>query len=695
MKSKYGIIPALLICLASWSCTRSVPAPPVPENARASTGSGAASSRSQILPFGQEPYAIGAWYFGAWSQLNVYQAGLSQQYFNRFDPWGGIRDVYQNPSLVPDNADGSFLTRKPQAGFYDQVDQSVMDTHIQQAASRGLSYFAFYQYWNTDLGSEYHPSSNPLLRFLSSPYKNLMKFSITTLTLGGAADKGTTSLSTFETRMVPFLVNTYISDPSYLTTEDGRPIIQYWDGQFGLSDADLSAGIAYLRDYVLITLGKNPLILGMADQQTPAQLAAQATSGADGFYCFTLNLLVGQGDVGVAEDYASRVSDWGSQITAAMGGYMHLPCTTIGADARPWSLLIPAYQAWNHTVNRTPAAFANHLATIKSYIDETPNALPALTIYAWNEWGEGGYIEPDVTYNTGYIDAIQNTFGLTARTAAPASTSTDAVYNFTSGCTVQFCYPAVITEIFTTFLGRKPVQSELDLYSGQLQNSVSKLDLIHAIMGCSEYQSDWSTQLSTADASLQLLFSQILGRSPTAAEVERFSPYVQGSFTAVADNLLFSAEATSLHPLLYPDYGSPPDLGGSSTAAVYRLRSATDYLMTSDLAEALYAQMQYGYTFESKVFTLLQAASPGTLPLMRCRVTATGGHFLSTTANCEGQIVEGVLGYVETQQQPGTYQLLRYVGPTHLTLISSDSAEVASMASYNYTFEQYQGFAFP
>jgi hypothetical protein len=46
---------------------------------------------------------------------------------------GSIRDNFLNPSYP------GYTPRKPLIGFYDETDQRVMDMHIQQAASRGLS----------------------------------------------------------------------------------------------------------------------------------------------------------------------------------------------------------------------------------------------------------------------------------------------------------------------------------------------------------------------------------------------------------------------------------------------------------------------------------------------------------------------------------------------------------------------------
>jgi hypothetical protein len=42
-------------------------------------------------------------------------------------------------------------------------------------------------------------------------------------------------------------------------------------------------------------------------------------------------------------------------------------------------------------------------------------SLPAdnriITINAWNEWGEGSYLEPDTVHDMGYLEAVKSVFG--------------------------------------------------------------------------------------------------------------------------------------------------------------------------------------------------------------------------------------------------------------------------------------------
>jgi hypothetical protein len=74
---------------------------------------------------------------------------------------------------------------------------------------------------------------------------------------------------------------------------------------------------------------------------------------------------------------------------------------------------------------------------------------------------------------------------------------------------------------------------------------------------------------------------------------------------------------------------------------------------------------------------------------LRCRTSSGGHHFLSTDGNCEGQIIEGPLGFVGTTQQAGTYELVRCRSAAdHLTTLDRAECDAAG-----YSVEGPQGFA--
>lgn len=61
-------------------------------------------------------------------------------------------------------------------------------------------------------------------------------------------------------------------------------------------------------------------------------------------------------------------------------------------------------------------AFTAHLQTVKRYLDRHPKSTArTFIVYAWNEWGEGGIIEPSRTLGYACLDALTSVFGLRPR----------------------------------------------------------------------------------------------------------------------------------------------------------------------------------------------------------------------------------------------------------------------------------------
>ena len=59
-------------------------------------------------------------------------------------------------------------------------------------------------------------------------------------------------------------------------------------------------------------------------------------------------------------------------------------------------------------VNATPEKFENHIRQALFLIKDKQPEHRILFLKSWNEWGEGNYVEPDMEWGHGFIDAIHN-----------------------------------------------------------------------------------------------------------------------------------------------------------------------------------------------------------------------------------------------------------------------------------------------
>lgn len=58
-------------------------------------------------------------------------------------------------------------------------------------------------------------------------------------------------------------------------------------------------------------------------------------------------------------------------------------------------------------VNSTPQVFKDSIKKCLSFIEHKQDEHKIIILKSWNEWGEGNYVEPDMQYGRGYINALK------------------------------------------------------------------------------------------------------------------------------------------------------------------------------------------------------------------------------------------------------------------------------------------------
>ena len=59
-------------------------------------------------------------------------------------------------------------------------------------------------------------------------------------------------------------------------------------------------------------------------------------------------------------------------------------------------------------INATPEHFKHHIEDALKVIANKQPEHKILILRSWNEWGEGNYVEPDLKYGHGFLNALKN-----------------------------------------------------------------------------------------------------------------------------------------------------------------------------------------------------------------------------------------------------------------------------------------------
>lgn len=123
--------------------------------------------------------------------------------------------------------------------------------------------------------------------------------------------------------------------------------------------------------------------------------------------------------------YNGKINDLVRRI---LDRFIDLPCQRFDYDKITQNLFAPednwenvyptVYPQWDRTprqgnrttnvyVNSTPENFYKQLVKAINIISAKQDEHKIIFLKAWNEWAEGNYVEPDLKYGHGYIDALK------------------------------------------------------------------------------------------------------------------------------------------------------------------------------------------------------------------------------------------------------------------------------------------------
>ena len=338
------------------------------------------------------PFEVGAYYFPGWKSRSQ---------------WQPIE---------------SFPERKPVLGWYREGDPEVADWQIKWAVEHGITFFAYDWYWSQGARQLEHGLHDG---FFKARYRHLLKFCL----LWANHNAPKTSSHEDCLAVTRYWVENYFRRPEHLMI-DGKPVMIIFSPHRlteDLGSAGVKRAFEAMREECR-RAGLNGLYL-LACVADAGGARVAATEGYDAITAYNWPGLGMKGDslfapfAGLLEGYRRNWEHLATQSPIPM----MLPVCG-GWDSRPW-------HGANNLVRfgRTPDLFREHLADARRFLEthtseggvarrpasrnegSRSSPLRVVLVEAWNEWGEGSYIEPHQEFGFGYPDAIRQVF-----TAAPA-----------------------------------------------------------------------------------------------------------------------------------------------------------------------------------------------------------------------------------------------------------------------------------
>jgi hypothetical protein len=315
--------------------------------------------------------------------------------------------------------EGHYQPKVPLWGYELDNDPEVMEKWINTATSYGVNTFIFDWYW-FDEGPFLESSLND--GFLKAPnnekmnfylmwanhnvprnYWNVHKFKDDRSRLwDGAVD-----LENFKI-IVDRVINQYFHKPNYYKI-DGKPVFSIFSisnlirGLGGLDEA--AQALQYFRDEVK-KAGFPGLHIQTIVFDTPNEDLLNKIKVLD-YNSVTYYNWGGPHPTDYIQwgvEAMDRRKQWDEAIDIPF-----FPNASIGWDDSP---RFP-HQTKEDVVhfNKSPEAFAGFLQKAKDYTDAHPEQTKLITIFAWNEWIEDGYLLPDIKYGYSYLEAVKSIVG--------------------------------------------------------------------------------------------------------------------------------------------------------------------------------------------------------------------------------------------------------------------------------------------
>ncbi len=325
-----------------------------------------------------------------------------------FDGWTGKTDQWH----MTERLRTEFGYRKPIWGWVTSTPE-MMRQQIDCAADHGLRFFAFCWYY-TPKPDDQTPVNHALGLFLNAPNQRRMEFCLLVANHGGFRI-GPQDWDDCCDRWVK-----YFQQPSYVTSKN-EPLLIFFspyelNQAFGSTQA-VHAAFSRLRQKARRAGLPGVAIAGCWTSRKDDPKDGRPHDELESGYTYVTGYAMPHD---CAWDWPKRQQPYqylidghkkAWDILAAHSRLPYIPVATIGWDMRPWEKPgLPEDQQVIRYPDPPPSGIEtmlrNGVQWIRAHPDRTsPEKL--LLIYAWNEYGEGGYLTPTARDGYSYLKAAQ------------------------------------------------------------------------------------------------------------------------------------------------------------------------------------------------------------------------------------------------------------------------------------------------
>ena len=293
-----------------------------------------------------------------------------------------------------------FPERTPVLGYYREGEPDVADWHIKWMVEHGITFIIFDWYWSAGGRSLEHALHNG---YMNARYRDLIKFC---LLWANHNPEGSSSAEDME-NVTKFWLDNYFLLPQYFKI-DGKPVVVIFSPERLTKDMGVE-GVrkAFERSRQMARERGLPGIYFVACAYPQHDLRTLEVEGYDAISGYNYPIAGSKGRLrGPYKDNVAGYNEYWNAI-ADKTNLRYIPVADPGWDSRPWHG--PNARVWT---GKTPELFRRMLENAKAFVERrNPDANPkVLFVEAWNEFGEGDFIEPHKQFGFDYLEAIRDVF---------------------------------------------------------------------------------------------------------------------------------------------------------------------------------------------------------------------------------------------------------------------------------------------